>query len=32
MNKKELERRKLFFELIKYVSDLKENSDEIREY
>ena len=32
MNKKELERRKLFFELINYVSDLKENSDEIRAY
>ena len=32
MNQMELERRKLFFELIKYVSDLKENSDEIREY
>ena len=32
MNQKELEKRKLFFELIKYVSDLKENSDEIKEH
>ena len=32
MNETQIKRNKLFFELIEYVNDLKENSDEIRRY
>ena len=32
MNESQIQKRKLFFELLDYVSELKENSDEIRQY